>query len=255
MKFSTAIAALGLASIVSCSSAAPELHPEDNEGGHYVDTKQELVPFNYEIGYEINGKPTADVIELYNGEEITLNYTFINNEDIEVSVVGVGGNFANPATGEVVANISDAKIGPITIPPGEAKVFNQRVGINLPMNNYLLTPGLYVVRESSLALLGAKTQLAIVSEPPISFFSPQLLFLEFLLVATIGVGIYFVYITYGVNYFQTTAKTGSAPVRSTTTGSGDSRPRITTTASGKKVVDESWLPEHHVKQVNKRKAK
>lgn len=248
MKLFTSFIAFFLFSLVSCTVEA-DLHPEENEGGHYVDTNEQI-PFNYQIGYNINGKPQSDVIELFNGEEITLNYTFVNNEDSEVNIVGVGGNFANPTNGQLVANISDAKIGPIAIQPGEAKVFSQRIGINLPANNYLLTPGLYIVKDSSLALLGAKTQLAIVAEPPISLFSPQLLFLEFLLVSTIGVGVYFVYITYGAAYLNTAAKTG-APASKTSA----ERPQITTTASGRKVVDESWLPDNHVKKVNKRKAK
>lgn len=247
MKLFTTLIAFFILRLVSAQAA--DLHPEENEGGHYVDTNEQL-PFNYQIGYNIAGKPQSDVVEFFNGEEITLNYTLVNNEDLEVNVVGVGGNFANPTNGQVLANISDAKIGPIAIQPGEAKVFSQRIGINLPANNYLLTPGLYVVRDSSLALLGAKTQLAIVSEAPISLFSPQLLFLEFLLVATLGVGVYFVYTNFGAAYFNTVAKTG-APA----TKESSERPKITTTASGRKVVDESWLPENHIKKVNKRKAK
>lgn len=251
MKFTSALLAFSLLGLVACEegSQAADLHPEENEGGHFVDTAQ--VPFNLQVGYNIVGKPQSDVVELLNGEEITLNYTFFNQEENEVSVVGVGGNFANPTNGDILANITDAKLGPIAVPAGEVRVFSQRIGINLPASNYLLNPGLYIVKDNSLALIGAKTQLAIVSEPPISLFSPQLLFLEFLLVATLGVGAYFVYINYGVAYFNTAAKTG-APGKAPVSGE---RPKYTTTASGKKVVDESWLPEHHVKKVNKRKTK
>ncbi|KAH3676138.1 hypothetical protein WICMUC_002160 [Wickerhamomyces mucosus] len=215
-------------------------NPGDSADGKYIDPDELDVGFLYDISYNLVDKPDSDVQELFNGEVIILNYTFHNFEQEEVSIVGVGGQFVDPTNGQTLANITDANIGPVIIPPGDFRVFQQRVGINLPENNYLLAPGLYIVRGSQLALIGTRTQLTIVSEKPISLFNPQFLLLELLLVVTLGVAGYFAYTTYGVDYFQTTAKTAKVQPAS---------------PSADSAVDQSWLPEGHVKKLNKRKAK
>ncbi|CCH40921.1 putative secreted protein [Wickerhamomyces ciferrii] len=261
MKFFSSLLAFSLVGLVSAQALSEEeqlakvaaadiLHPDEREG-HYVDPNEQT-PFLFDIDYNIVNKPNAAVLEFYNGEEIVLNYTFTNHEDSEVTLVGLGGQFTNPANGQTVANITDAKLGPLIVPSGESQVFTQRLGINLPETNYLLVPGIYIVKDNSLALLSARSQLAIVTEASISIFNPQLLFLEFLLLATLSVGAYYVYINYGASYFNTASKTATTPQ---VAGKSGERPKIVTTDSGRKVVDESWLPEHHVKKVNKKNKK
>lgn len=209
--------------------------------GEYVDpaTVPEL---NFDIDYVVVGKPHSGVLEIFNGEEIALNYTFANGEEEEIHIVGVGGSFADPTSGAVIANITDAKVGPITLQPGDVGTFNQRIGVNIPAGNYLLTPGLYVVKGSSLAMLGAQTVLAIVDEPPISLFSPQLILLEILLVATLAIGAWFFYVNFGASCLKTASATATAPGKATTKAK-------TSPAS---TVDESWLPDH-LKKANKKK--
>jgi hypothetical protein len=212
--------------------------------GEYVDPEQSP-QLQFDIDYTVVGKPNTGVLDIYNGEEITLNYTFVNREDEEIHIVGVGGNFANPTNGAILANITDAKVGPITLQPGELGSFNQRVGVNVPSGNYLLTPGLYVAKGSYLAMLGAKSVLTIVDEKPISLLSPEMIVLEFLLVGTIAIGIYFVYLNWGAAYLKTA---GVTAIASPSTASK------TVKASGASKVDESWLPDH-LKKTNKKKSK
>jgi hypothetical protein len=251
MKFSVfsllALAASSIVSAVDANVASPEASIKSEQS--------EQTPFLYSISYVINNQPEdLEVAEFNNGDVITLTYDFGNNEDEEVTVVGVGGSFRDAKNGNILANVTDGKVGPLVIPSGESRKFSQKIGIDLPANNYALVPGIYVVKGSSLALVGAKSKFAIVSEKPISFFAPQLIILELLLVATIGVGAYFVWINFGAAYFKSVNKTASAP---TPSKSRSGTPVVAqTTGSSKKTIDESWLPEGHIKKTtNKRKAK
>lgn len=248
MKFSLfSILALAASSVVSAVDV--ELgNSQDALEGEFVDPKAQT-PFQFNIDYKIEGKDaSADVIELYNGEETVLQYTFENLEEDEITVVGVSGSFRDPRSGQIMANITDAKIGPLVIPSGEAKVFTQRIGINLPTGSYLLAPGIYIVKDSALALVGTRTKLVLIDDQPISIFSPQLVILEILLLVTLALGGYFVWVNFGADYLKSVSKasvdTKKVSQQSTSTSTG-----------AKKVVDESWLPEGHAKKTNKRKAK
>ncbi|ONH67967.1 Increased recombination centers protein 22 [Cyberlindnera fabianii] len=247
MKFSS------LLSLAFSGLAMAQIDITNPEGsglkGEYVDPSTlDPVPFKYDIQYTIVNH-AGSVLEIYNGEEITLNYTVTNNEDEEINIVGVGGNFGNPVNGEVIANITDAKVGPVTIGSGESKWFTQRIGVNLPSSNYVLNPGLYVVKGSTLAMLGANSTLTIVADKPVSLFAPELIVLELLLVLTLAVGGYFFYNNFGAQYLKTTGLTASAQKSSTkqTTSSAAS------TSGSKATVDDSWLPDH-IKKTNKKKA-
>lgn len=238
------VAATALLSITSAQIIDNAL----NSGlkGDYVDPAS-VPELDFTIDYDVVGKPHSGVLEIYTGEEITLNYTFTNNEPEEVHIVGVGGNFADPKNGQLLANITDAKVGPLTLQPGETGSFNQRIGVSVPIGNYLLTPGLYLVKGSNLAMLGAKTILTMVDEEPLSWFAPHMLMLELMLIGTLAAGVYVIYINYGADYLKTAGVTGTAVPPS---AAGSARVTRSTGAS----VDESWLPDH-IKKTNKKKNK
>lgn len=244
MRFFNLIALL--ATSASLVAAQEEVIPEGT-AGEFLDTDSQA-PFQVQLDYTIQNKPSEGVIELTNGEEIAVNYTMSNFEDVEVSVVGVGGRFIDPTTGEHLANITDSRIGPITLQPGESQAFSQRIAINLLPMNYIMSPSVYVVKGQLLTLIGARNQLAIVSDEKISFFNPQLIFVELVLLATLGAVGYFIYITYGIPYLNVAGKTNNSKPKRSTRSAAAPAP-----ATG--VVDQSWLPETHLKKVNKKSNK
>lgn len=216
-------------------------NPGEHSKGQYVDTDTISNRLRYLIDYKFVGREdVGEVLSIFNGDEITLNYTFANHEDQEISIVGVGGQFLDPMTGENKANITDARLGPLTIVPGAEVNFQQRISINLSPNNYVLVPGLYILQDTSLALIGTKTTLAIISDRPVSLLNPQFLVLELLLLALIGGAGY-----YGYEYFNKTDASKAGKKKSKTIAKSAGK------ASG---VNSEWLPEH-IKKTNQRKVK
>lgn len=199
---------------------------------------QELrFPVNYVIS-EYPDITHTDVAEFNNGETISLEYTATNNEDDKITIVGLGGAFRSPTTNEIKSNLSAQSVGPIILAPGDSEVFIQKIPLDLVPDNYLLTPQLFIAFQEDLKLVQARGQLAVVSDVPVSFFDPQLLVLEAILVATLGGLLYAVYSIWGKPYFAGTAPTKKKVVISARSTS----------------VDPSWFPESHILQKKTKKA-
>ena len=82
------------------------------------------------IDYIIKETPELsqnDVANWENGDTVTLQYVVNNNEESEITVVGVTGQFKNPINNEIVTNLTTGKVGPIAVPPGEAIKFDQKL--------------------------------------------------------------------------------------------------------------------------------
>lgn len=80
MKFSTLFTGiLGLSSFVLGSDPAVN------------DAEPAAVKFN--VDYVVKEHPGAsaqDVVELFNGETVTLTYTVSNDDDVQIAIIGVG---------------------------------------------------------------------------------------------------------------------------------------------------------------------
>ncbi|ODV82342.1 increased recombination centers protein 22 [Suhomyces tanzawaensis NRRL Y-17324] len=228
MKFATVLAGLFAS---ACVSAAPAIDPN---------VAKELIKFPVEYTLvEYPDVGARDVAEFNNGDTITLQYSVSNQEDKEVSLVGVGGSFRDPTNNQIKTNLTAAAIGPYVLAPGQSQTFVQKVPLNLIPDNYLLTPEVYVFYNDEMKALSIRGQLAVVSDVTISLFNPQLLFLELVLAATVAGLAYVAYQIWGASYFA-----GTAPVA----------PKIRKTASGSTVVsDAAWLPDVHVKQKKSKK--
>mmetsp|Transcript_1897 Transcript_1897/g.1865 ORF Transcript_1897/g.1865 Transcript_1897/m.1865 type:complete len:238 (+) Transcript_1897:51-764(+) len=236
MKLSFSIIT-ALVAVASSAIAAP-IDPEKATGS-----------INFVVDYKISELPeitNTDVAELTNGEAISLQYSVENNEDKEISIVGVGGSFRDPANGNIKTNLTGAAVGPVLVPAGEKASFIQKIEVNLVADNYLLTPQIFVAVEDDLKFIQARGQLASVNDLPISFFNPQLLFLEAILVATLGGILYVVYDIWGKKYIE-----GTAPIIKTSKKA--SSPSPISVATGKSYNSE-WIPEAHLKQKKSKKA-
>lgn len=222
MKFSTL--ALGLLSFVG---AVFSEEVEDFFG--QASTENKLT--NFKIDYIIEEYPDvdpSDVAQLLAGEEIKLLYTITNEEDTDLTVVGLGGAFRDPISGDYKVNLTSNSVNPLVITPGESAQVGQKIRLDIDSGSYYLTPQVYVAFQDELKAIQARGQLAIVLEVPVSFLDPQLLFLELLFVAILGGLGYFVYTTYFKTYFKRTAPTKKVPVASKSTG-----------------FDPLWVPSHH----------
>lgn len=231
MKFSKVIAFA--ASIVSVIAAEAEQQAEQQ------------VTSKFEVDYTIVGLPGVtgqDVAEIKNGEEFIIEYTFSNNEETDAIVTAVGGAIIDPVANAIAANLTTSAIGPVSVIPGESQTFRQKINVDMVPNKYVLAPFIYLSFEGKMSALQVRGQLVDVDDVPISFFNPQLLILEAALISTFGAILYFVYDVWGKKYIQ-----GTAPVSRAKKAAS---PSATSTA----VLDESWIPETHLKQKKSKKA-
>lgn len=219
-------------------------------------------PFNFVIDYSIAFKedPQSGSIEdLTNGETIELLYNFQSLEPAEVSIVGVGGEMIDPVTGEVMANITASQIGPISVLNNDTSAFTQRVGINMPIGTFLLVPAIYVVYQEQFMVLGSKNKLITVVEPTISFFNPQLIVSELILLASTAAVVYYLYNTFAARYLAGVLPDSMLPSntkkRSKKESSSSPSGSIPSSANASSTSLDSWLPESHKTVSRKQKKK
>lgn len=206
------------------------------------------------IEYQIVQTPEVtknDVAQWTNGDEVTLKYNIVNNEEKEVTVIGVTGQFTNPVTNEIVTNLTQGRVGPLSIPPGQSATFEQNIGIDVIPNNYELIPQVFFAHDELIKVIPCRGQLATVADKSISFFDPRLIFLELVLLASFAGIAYLAYQIWGKKYIQ-----GTAPVKVKKTTAVTSVPAgagVSTTATGASGYDVNWIPEGHLKQKKTKK--
>ncbi|QPG77345.1 hypothetical protein FOA43_004756 [Brettanomyces nanus] len=200
-------------------------------------------PFNFRIEYIVKGKQvtaTSEIIEVLNGDTIALQYQFLNNEEEDCSIIGVGGKLISPVTGELKANITANQIGPLEASNNQTVTFIQNVGVDVPPDTYLLVPAVYIVFQKKFMVLGARNQLIQVEDPKISFFNPKLILSELALGASLIGIIYIVYAMFGKKYLK-----GILPAsRNSIPANEKSKSSAKSTSSS---VDSEWLPQTHLK--------
>lgn len=240
MKFSTILGGIvGLASVIG-GAVADEQQPIVNQGKARV--------MRFHADYTIKERPDAtatDVVSLYNGDSVTLGYTVSNEDDEQVAILGVGGSFKDSKTQEINTNITSASVGPIILEPGQSQQFSQVINVNLQPDAYILSPLLYITHGEEFMTVSPRPQWTTVADAPISFFNPQLLFLELVLVLTFGGIGYVLYDLFGKKYFKGTA-TGPSKKVSASSGASTAAP------SDGKSYDASWIPQGHIKQTKKK---
>lgn len=236
MKFLNIVATLA-ASIASVAAY-------ETTGKETIDI---LVDYNIKETPEVS---KSDVASWTNGEQITLEYTLSNNEESDVTVIGVTGQFLNPVTKEVVTNLTQGRIEPVAVAPGKSVKFEQAISVNLIPNNYELVPQVFIVQGDLVKLLPCRGQLASVLDKAISFFDPRLIFLELVLLATFGGLVYLAYQIWGKNYIK-----GTAPVKVKKSAKSPS-PDAASASAGSSTgagYDVNWIPEGHLKQKKTKK--
>ncbi|CCD22980.1 Irc22p NDAI_0A08270 [Naumovozyma dairenensis CBS 421] len=215
--------------------------------------KQEVVPpsqqntINLNITYEINERLDADkseFLEFYNDELATLNYTFVNNEDRNITIMGIGGHILSMPNGEMAANITVGKVGPILVGINETARFQQQLQFHLDEGQYYLIPIVHITDDDITKIeLGEEVPTMKVTvppsfvqivEPPLPFFSFEFLSVELFLVAIIGGASYY-YFVYRPNTITQDLKKKN-------------KKKAAKTVAGSSEEDKSeWLPEQYKK--------
>ncbi|SCU94623.1 LAME_0F08240g1_1 [Lachancea meyersii CBS 8951] len=190
---------------------------------------------NFSVVYETLERgpgSMASFLEFEDHDNVTLRYTFSNNENASVSVVAVGGALHDIYTNEIAANISAAALGPIPVAVNETVEFQQIINLVLKEGNYILSPDVYVERnEEETIRVIANPNLIRILPPAMSFFNPQFMFVQLILAALIAG---FSYLT----FFKTDKSSGARGQKSKKSKAGPASQNL----------DASWLPENHQKK-------
>ncbi|PVH14268.1 uncharacterized protein CXQ87_002396 [Candidozyma duobushaemuli] len=150
----------------------------------YFDNAQGTELENFDLDYSIEEYPDIaynDVAEMDVGEQIKLLHNFSNRENKDITIVGLGvllGTRSSGASCEPYINYC------------ESSIIGQKINLDFGGGNFLLSPRMFVAFNDEVKVVQARPQLTVIKEKPLSFFDPQLLFLEVLLLLATGIGLY-----------------------------------------------------------------
>lgn len=166
---------------------------------------------DYDVNYNILEHLSSDLskgVEFSMQEIATFNYSFTNNEKVNVSVVGVSGTVISTPDGYQVANITEQPIGPIPVGVNETANFQAGVQLILPEGNFYMLPVLNVLKDEEPMRMGIRPLLITVNPPPMSFFNPSFLSVQ-ILIGLLIAGVTYTFISF--NKPETRKKQVKAP--------------------------------------------
>ena len=164
---------------------------------------------NLDITYNIEDREApatpTDPVSFDQNEVVMLNYTLVNNEDCDISVMGVSGEILSYPSGEAVTKISFGEMEDLYAKPNETLQFRQKVLINLEPGMYYLFPMIHITNETAVSItkddpalaeiedvdttpknVAAKPTVLNIEDPLMSIFNPQFLSVQFIILATVG---------------------------------------------------------------------
>jgi len=178
--------------------------------------------------------------QVVNGERNSLTVHIENKSEKNVTLLAIGGSLSNPDTGVVVKNLTDSTFNFELIEGLKMQLpftfFSEHRPGDLRLNVWLDHS-----MENAKHRVMAYDSIISVVEPEKSFFDFQMLSTYFTLLITAGAFAYFTYL----NLVPPPKK-----VRKTKT-EAVSEPVGTVTATGAGGYQEEWIPEHHIRKVNK----
>ncbi|GCE97742.1 increased recombination centers protein 22 [Zygosaccharomyces mellis] len=208
--------------LASNSSESIDIEKSSNETA-----VEEPSTIDFDVGYNILEHLDTDLsrgVEFSMQEVATFNYSFTNNENVNVSVIGVAGTVISTPDGYQVANITEQSIGPVEVGVNKTVNFQAGVQLILPEGTFYMLPVLNVIKDEEPLKVGIRPLLITVNPPPLSFFNPSFLSVQILL------GLLIAGATYAFMTFNK-SETKRRPVK-------NAKPVI---------VDQSWLPDNYKK--------
>ncbi|CAI1946255.1 hypothetical protein SEUBUCD646_0E00790 [Saccharomyces eubayanus] len=225
MKFSKLIGFTLLNVLGGLSAATSIIDGESIEKRQEVEDNVAPPSINLEVKYDIVGKESESpntVFEFYAEDTASLVYNITNWEDNNITIVGVTGTIVTYPNGYPIANITAANVGPFEMEVNGTTKFGQDVTLSIPEGQYVLIPFLLAARSDEMVRVAAPPTLFEIASPPISFFNPQFLSVQIIVLAIVG----------GISYYYMKFKTQQKPIKKNV---------------APKKVDESWLPETYKK--------
>lgn len=195
-------------------------------------TYEEQKYINLNISYTVRERPYDSIysfLEFNDGDLLTLDYEVLSNEIDNVTITGVQGSILTYPGGELAANISVGKIGPLELVNNATVNFNQHVNLRLEEGQYYLAPSVLVVKDDELMRVGTRPTLLSISPPPISAFNIQYISIQITIICLIA-GVYYAY----SNLANPVSKATRAKELKELKAAKKSKPAK---------ADASWLPE------------
>lgn len=195
--------------------------------------EQQQKPVNFSVDFSIFGDDKGDGFRtpflIENNELTYINYTFVNNEDFNTSILAIAGTIMNAETQENVGNITEARLGPLLVQSGQNITFSQGINIALDEGYYYIAPVIQVIMGDSESPVGVSVQPKVFDmlPGPVSFFNAS--FLSILL--TCGLLSYSTYRTY----------------KKTSNNDGLRKKQLKESAKNANIDASKWLPKEHKK--------
>lgn len=168
-------------------------------GNEQMATDDDLPTANFNITYDILDRDDFDpnkFLEVDTDETLLLNYTFVNHEDYNVSVIGVSGEIISQETGQLISKISFGELDDLFAQKNETLNFIQKVKFTIAAGNYFLFPMVHTVNETAKldetvdevkpTSVAVNPVLINMQEPLMSMFNPQFLSIQIIFLAVIG---------------------------------------------------------------------
>ncbi|XBW38527.1 hypothetical protein QEN19_004116 [Hanseniaspora menglaensis] len=213
-----------------------DLSNVEKEEGLPVETEQlNNTPksVNYTIDFSIFESPEGDGLQIpyiveYN-ETTYINYTFVNNEEHNTTVIGLTGYVLDIDSQETVANLTHGRLNPTLVQPGQKITFDQPFSLSIEDGYYYISPIVHVMIDSSDNPIGvtATPRVIDLQPAPVGFFNASFL-------SIIATCVVMALTTYH-NYQKTTKK------------SGFNKPELKKLAKTVKIDKDEWVPKEYKK--------
>ncbi|CAL9729141.1 increased recombination centers protein 22 [Monosporozyma unispora] len=178
---------------------------DDQQQPSNIPTPSIGLDINYNIEDKEMPESISEPLSFDQDEIVMLNYTLTNNEESDISVMGVSGNILAYPSGELITKISFGEMENLYATPNTTLNFRQKIVINLEPGLYYLFPIVHVTNETAAEIIkqdstraededvdaepksvAANPTLLSIEEPLMSIFNPQFLSIQLMIVVLIG---------------------------------------------------------------------
>ncbi|KAJ8068433.1 hypothetical protein OCU04_003990 [Sclerotinia nivalis] len=217
-------------------------------------------------------------VKLVNGHASQAIISFKNDEPESVQLAVIGGALSTLQTlpegthpsAAIVRNLTSTRYD-VEIQAGEEQILPYTFTTDLnPQDLRLNIIAVVASQKGGVYQIQAYNETVTVVEAATSIFDPQIIFLYFVLLASTGATLFFVYKTWIETLFPQSRKGGKGGERAKRSSGGSKKavdvkdqvsvigadgPAVTTQSLAQQAYDESWIPDHHINRPSARRVK
>ena len=188
---------------------------------------------NYTIDFSIFESKEGDGVQVpyeVKFDTIThINYTFVNNEDHNTTLIGLTGYVIDAATQETVANLTQGRLNPVLVQPGANISFSQEFKLDIEEGFYYISPVIHAFIDGADQPMGVSVPPKAIDLLPgkMSFFNASFLSI----VMTCGIMALSTYRSY----------------QKANVNSGKNKPELKKLAKTAKINKDEWVPKEYKK--------